>query len=229
MSMIHSSCGAAGLQIGGELRHRQVQHRQVHRIEQAGQRQHRQPHPLAPARPAGRICVRHASRRMLSSAASSNVTLRFVLDEPMFAPARAPAGMAPMPPARLFANLSPGRTRSLPAGPIRLSFRACANLACPNPHRSPTSRASRSTTSSSAARRYRRRARARAGDGGRAGLLTAVRAERRACAAECTRRAELWERTGDRPGAPEPVREEAVHRANEARYLADLLATRSAT
>ena len=60
-------------------------------------------------------------------------------------------------------------------------------------------------------------------------LLTAVRGERRACAAECTRRGELWERTGDRPGAPEPIRQEAVHRANEARYLADLIATRSAT
>jgi len=58
-------------------------------------------------------------------------------------------------------------------------------------------------------------------------LLTAVRGERRACAAECTRRAELWERTGDRPGAPELVREEAKHRANEARYAADLIATRS--
>src|SRR4051812_47792679 len=30
-------------------------------------------------------------------------------------------------------------------------------------------------------------------------LLTAVRTERRTCAGECTRRAELWERTGDRP------------------------------
>jgi len=58
-------------------------------------------------------------------------------------------------------------------------------------------------------------------------LLTAVRAERRAAVAECTRRAELWERTGDRPGVTEPARHEAVNRANEARYLADLLATRS--
>jgi hypothetical protein len=58
-------------------------------------------------------------------------------------------------------------------------------------------------------------------------LLTAVRAERRAAVAECSRRAELWERTGDRPGVAEPARQEAVHRANEARYLADLLATRS--
>jgi hypothetical protein len=58
-------------------------------------------------------------------------------------------------------------------------------------------------------------------------LLTAVRGERRACAAECTRRAELWERTGEHPGAHELAREEAKHRANEARYLADLLATRS--
>jgi len=58
-------------------------------------------------------------------------------------------------------------------------------------------------------------------------LLTAVRAERRACVAECTRRAELWERAGGRPDAPELVRQEAEHRANEAQYLADLLATRS--
>jgi NAD-dependent oxidoreductase involved in siderophore biosynthesis len=58
-------------------------------------------------------------------------------------------------------------------------------------------------------------------------LLTAVRAERRACAAEGTRRAELWERTGERAGAPEHTRREAEHRANEARYLADLIATRS--
>ncbi|HXU07265.1 MAG TPA: hypothetical protein VN903_40215 [Polyangia bacterium] len=58
-------------------------------------------------------------------------------------------------------------------------------------------------------------------------LLTAVRGERRACVAECSRRAELWERAGDRPGAPELVRQEAENRANEARYLADLIATRS--
>jgi hypothetical protein len=58
-------------------------------------------------------------------------------------------------------------------------------------------------------------------------LLTAVRSERRACAAECTRRAELWERTGDRPDTAELTRTEAKHRANEARYLCDLLATRS--
>jgi len=58
-------------------------------------------------------------------------------------------------------------------------------------------------------------------------LLTAVRAERRACVAECTRRAELWESAGERPEAHEQAREEAEHRANEAHYLADLLATRS--
>ena len=58
-------------------------------------------------------------------------------------------------------------------------------------------------------------------------LLTAVRGERRACAVECGRRGELWERTGDRPDAPEPIRREAEHRANEARYLADLIAMRS--
>jgi hypothetical protein len=58
-------------------------------------------------------------------------------------------------------------------------------------------------------------------------LLTAVRAERRACAAECGRRAELWEKTGDRPGVAELTRREAEHRANEARYLADLIGVRS--
>lgn len=58
-------------------------------------------------------------------------------------------------------------------------------------------------------------------------LLTAVRGERRACAAECTRRAELWERTGDRPDTPELVRQEAKHRSNEARYLGDLIAMRA--
>ena len=58
-------------------------------------------------------------------------------------------------------------------------------------------------------------------------LLTAVRAERRACAAECTRRAALWERTGEREGLAEKARYEAQCRGNEALYLADALATRS--
>lgn len=57
-------------------------------------------------------------------------------------------------------------------------------------------------------------------------LLTAVRGERRACASACTRRGELWERTGDRPGISDLARKEAEHRSNEARYLADLIATR---
>ena len=57
-------------------------------------------------------------------------------------------------------------------------------------------------------------------------LLTAVRAERRACAAECTRRGELWQRTADQPGTSEQMRSEADHRANEALYLGDLIATR---
>jgi len=57
-------------------------------------------------------------------------------------------------------------------------------------------------------------------------LLTAVRGERRECAAECTRRAELWERTMDNPDTNELLRTEARHRANEARSLADRIATR---
>jgi hypothetical protein len=57
-------------------------------------------------------------------------------------------------------------------------------------------------------------------------LLTAVRAERRACAAECTRRGELWQRTADQPETAAPIKAEADHRANEALYLGDLIATR---
>ena len=58
-------------------------------------------------------------------------------------------------------------------------------------------------------------------------LLSAVRAERRACVAECSRRGELWQRTADKPGTTELVRVEAEHRANEALVLADLIATRA--
>ena len=58
-------------------------------------------------------------------------------------------------------------------------------------------------------------------------LLTAVRAERRACAAECTRRGELWQRTSEKPGTTEFSRMEADCRANEALYIADLIATRA--
>ena len=57
-------------------------------------------------------------------------------------------------------------------------------------------------------------------------LLTAVRAERRECVQECQRRAALWESTGGREGASEVIRQEARCRANEASYLADVLATR---
>jgi hypothetical protein len=57
-------------------------------------------------------------------------------------------------------------------------------------------------------------------------LLTAVRGERRECAAECTRRAELWRRTADKPDVTEPLRIEAEHREKEALYLADAIAVR---
>ena len=57
-------------------------------------------------------------------------------------------------------------------------------------------------------------------------LLTAVRDERRACVAACTRRAELWEKTGDKPETSAPLRIEARARAAEAHYLGDVLATR---
>ena len=48
MSTIHSSCDAARLEVGAERRQRQVQHRQVHRVEQAGQRDDGEADPLAP-------------------------------------------------------------------------------------------------------------------------------------------------------------------------------------
>jgi hypothetical protein len=57
-------------------------------------------------------------------------------------------------------------------------------------------------------------------------LLTAVRGERRAGVAACTQRAELWERTDDKPDTSPLLRAEARARAAEARYLADLIATR---
>ena len=57
-------------------------------------------------------------------------------------------------------------------------------------------------------------------------LITAVRGERRACVGECARRGELWQRTAERPGTPEHARLEAEHRANEALYLSDLIASR---
>ena len=58
-------------------------------------------------------------------------------------------------------------------------------------------------------------------------LLTAVHAERRACAAECNRRSALWQATADRSETPELLRAEARCRGNEAAYLADLLAART--
>ncbi len=57
-------------------------------------------------------------------------------------------------------------------------------------------------------------------------ILTAVRDERRACVAACARRAELWEKTADKPDASALIRAEARPRAAEAHYLRDLLATR---
>ena len=57
-------------------------------------------------------------------------------------------------------------------------------------------------------------------------LLTSVRAERRACAAECSRRGELWQKTAEKPGATEYARMEAQCRENEALYISDLIASR---
>ena len=51
-----------------------------------------------------------------------------------------------------------------------------------------------------------------------------VRRERDRCVRICRRRAELWRKTSAAPGST-AAREEARARANEALYLADLLAT----
>jgi hypothetical protein len=58
-------------------------------------------------------------------------------------------------------------------------------------------------------------------------LLTVLRAERRTCAAECTRRGELWQRAAERLGTDTQAQQEGEHRANEALYLADLIAMRT--
>jgi hypothetical protein len=52
-----------------------------------------------------------------------------------------------------------------------------------------------------------------------------VQAERERCVQVCRRRAELWRKTSLAMGRPAAAREEARARANEATYLADLLAT----
>ena len=49
--------------------------------------------------------------------------------------------------------------------------------------------------------------------------------ERARCVAICRRRAELWRKTSAARGTAAIAREEARARANEATYLADLLAS----
>ena len=53
------------------------------------------------------------------------------------------------------------------------------------------------------------------------GLRTALHHQREAFAAQCQARVELWARTGERAGLPDPARTEARARANEAAYLLD--------
>ena len=53
--------GRAGLELLRELRHREVQHRQVHGVDQAGQRQHGEADPFPGAGPGGRGGGRHAA------------------------------------------------------------------------------------------------------------------------------------------------------------------------
>jgi hypothetical protein len=52
-----------------------------------------------------------------------------------------------------------------------------------------------------------------------------VRRERERCVRICRRRAELWRKTSGARAGVAAAREEARARANEASYLADLLAT----
>jgi hypothetical protein len=57
--------------------------------------------------------------------------------------------------------------------------------------------------------------------------INEVRQERERCVALCRRRAELWRKTSAARSSVASVREEARVRANEAAYLADLLASGS--
>jgi len=50
-----------------------------------------------------------------------------------------------------------------------------------------------------------------------------VQAERERCVAMCRRRAELWRKTSSARSTVAAARDEARARANEARYLADLI------
>ena len=52
-----------------------------------------------------------------------------------------------------------------------------------------------------------------------------IQRERERCVGICRRRAELWRTTSSARSSVESVREEARARANEAAYLADLLAS----
>ena len=54
-------------------------------------------------------------------------------------------------------------------------------------------------------------------------LRTAIRTERSACVAECTRRRDLWSSYEGRDEVPSSLRAEARQRANEAPHLVDAL------
>jgi hypothetical protein len=58
-------------------------------------------------------------------------------------------------------------------------------------------------------------------------LVTAMAAEREACAELCARRQALWERTENDPATVEVMRAEARFRGNEAAYLSDALRERT--
>ena len=79
MSMIQSSWALVGMEVRGEPRHGQVQDREVHRIQQAGQRDDRQPDPLSPAGLRGRIhsgsLLNRSDRRQATGAGA--LSLRF--------------------------------------------------------------------------------------------------------------------------------------------------------
>ncbi len=57
-------------------------------------------------------------------------------------------------------------------------------------------------------------------------LRTALLSEREACADLCRQRRELWGSTEERPGVPDPLRQEARARSNEAAWLEDAIRAR---
>src|SRR5918993_1081700 len=85
---------AGGLQIGAELGHGQVEHGQVHGVEQAGQGDHGQPDPFPPAGPAGAQGA-HGRCGPAAPAATTPPSPSRMLGQPPAISSRGPGGGEP--------------------------------------------------------------------------------------------------------------------------------------